>query len=112
MELYNKERITSLIETSHEGNYYMPKKLFDQIKSIRLETKMAYVAMLDTLIKSATYDSNGLAYICEDNVEIQKTLIALANKEVNYEKIVKYINELSDADLIKVENEKIYIYAI
>ena len=47
MELYNKELLKKLKDEIGATNYYMPKKLFENamFRNIRLETKLAYVAM-------------------------------------------------------------------
>ena len=51
MELYNKELLKNLKDEIGETNYYMPKKLFENVmfRNIRLETKFAYVAILDAV---------------------------------------------------------------
>ena len=46
MELYTKESLKEVIEKSKD-EFYMPKVLFDHYKSLRLETKLAYVSILE-----------------------------------------------------------------
>ena len=53
MELYNKENLKVLKDSLLDDSYYMPKGLFQSNKNLRLETKLAYVAILDTLLKKA-----------------------------------------------------------
>lgn len=48
MELYTKESLKEVIEKSKD-EFYMPKALFDHYKSLRLETKLAYVSILETM---------------------------------------------------------------
>ena len=47
MELYTKESLKEVIEKSKD-EFYMPKVLFDHYKSLRLETKLAYVSKSKT----------------------------------------------------------------
>ena len=109
MELYNKESLKKLSETSNEA-YYLPKELFTKFKAIRLETKMAYVAILDTMMKKPVFNKDNQAIVKVDNPEIQKTLATLANKEVDLAKVQKYVDELVEADLIEVNKQDIYVY--
>ena len=82
MELYNKELLKKLKDEIGETNYYMPKKLFENVmfRNIRLETKLAYVAILDVLLKKPTYNQENKALLKVDNPMIVKTLAILANK--------------------------------
>ena len=48
MELYTKESLKEVIEKSKD-EFYMPKALFDHYKNLRLETKLAYVSILETM---------------------------------------------------------------
>ena len=91
MELYTKESLKEVIEKSKD-EFYMPKALFDHYKSLRLETKLAYVSM--------------------DNPQIQVNLAKLANKEVNQEKVNKYLKELEEVELIKVDKQNIFVYDV
>ena len=54
MELYTKESLKEVIEKSKD-EFYMPKALFDHYKSLRLETKLAYVSILETMKNKAGY---------------------------------------------------------
>ena len=101
MELYNKELLKNLKDEIGETNYYMPKKLFENVmfRNIRLETKLAYVAILDALLKV-------------DNPMIVKTLAILANKEVDQNKINKYLDELMEANLIEMNKQDIFVYCL
>ena len=114
MELYNKELLKELQEAVHDAGYYMPRVLFHGSKfaNIRLETKLAYVALLDTLLKGATYNQENLALLKTDNPVIGKTLATLANKEVDQGKVNKYLNELMEANLIEVNKQDIFVYNI
>ena len=51
-----------------------------------------------------------MALLKIDNPVIGQTLAILANKEVNQEKVAKYLNELIEANLIEVNKKDIYIY--
>ncbi|MFQ8705449.1 MAG: hypothetical protein ACLR9T_05240 [Thomasclavelia sp.] len=112
MELYNKELLKSLKDTVDDSGYYMPKVLFSGSKfgNVRLETKLAYVALLDTLLKKPVYNQENLALLKIDNPVIGQTLAILANKEVNQEKVAKYLDELIEANLIEINKKDIYIY--
>ena len=55
MELYTKESLKEVIEKSKD-EFYMPKVLFDHYKSLRLETKLAYVSILETMKNSRLYN--------------------------------------------------------
>ena len=62
MELYTKESLKEVIEKSKD-EFYMPKVLFDHYKSLRLETKLAYVSILETMKNKAGYTTENTAYI-------------------------------------------------
>ena len=66
--------------------------------------------MLDTLLKKPVFNQSNLALLKADNPVIGKTLAILANKEVDQEKVNKYLNELSEANLIEINKQDIYIY--
>ena len=102
MELYTKESLKEVIEKSKD-EFYMPKVLFDHYKSLRLETKLAYVSILETMKNKAGYTTENTAYIKVDNPQIQVNLAILANKEVDQEKVNKYLKELEEVELIKVD---------
>ena len=91
MELYTKESLKEVIEKSKD-EFYMPKALFDHYKNLRLETKLAYVKV--------------------DNPQIQANLAELANKEVDQEKVNKYLKELEEVELIKVDKQNIFVYDV
>lgn len=114
MKLYNKELLKELKDTIDNNGYYMPKALFDSTKyaNIRLETKLAYVALLDTLLKKPLYNQKNLALLKTDNPIIGQTLALLANKEVNQEKVNKYLNELIEANLIEINKQDIFICCV
>ena len=97
MELYTKESLKEVIEKSKD-EFYMPKVLFDHYKSLRLETKLAYVSILETMKNKAGYTTENTAYIKVDNPQIQVNLAILANKEVDQEKVNKYLKELGDEE--------------
>ena len=102
MELYTKESLKEVIEKSKD-EFYMPKVLFDHYKSLRLETKLAY---------KAGYTTENTAYIKVDNPQIQVNLAILANKEVDQEKVNKYLKELEEVELIKVDKQNIFVYDV
>lgn len=114
MELYNKETLKGLKESITDNGYYLPKALFHGSKfgNVRLETKLAYAALLDTLLKKPVFNQEGLALLKTDNPVIGQTLAALANKEVNQEKVNKYLNELLEANLIEINKQDIFVYHI
>lgn len=114
MELYNKELIKQLNNENSNTSYYMPKKLFENgiFNNIRLETKLAYVALLDVLVKKPSYNHDNYALLKIDNPMIAKTLAILANKDVNQEKIKKYLDELCEAKLIIIDKQDIFVYCI
>mgnify|MGYP000556614140 CR=1 FL=1 len=114
MELYTKESLKEVIEKSKD-EFYMPKVLFDHYKSLRLETKLAYVSILETMKNKAGYTTENTAYIKVDNPQIQVNLAILANKEVDQEKVNKYLNEIknfSEEDIVYIDETGIqgYIY--
>ena len=108
MELYTKESLKEVIEKSKD-EFYMPKVLFDHYKSLRLETKLAYVSILETM---KNYTTENTAYIKVDNPQIQVNLAILANKEVDQEKVNKYLKELEEVELIKVDKQNIFVYDV
>ena len=114
LELYNKELLKNLKDEIGETNYYIPKKLFENVmfRNIRLETKLAYVAILDVLLKKPTYNQENKALLKVDNPMIVKTLAILANKEVDQNKINKYLDELMEANLIEMNKQDIFVYCL
>lgn len=114
MELYNKESLKALKENIDDKGFYLPKALFQGSKfgNVRLETKLAYAALLDTLLKKPVFNQDNLALLKTDNPVIVQTLAEIANKEVDQEKIAKYLDELIEANLIEVIKKDIYIYHI
>ena len=99
MELYTKESLKEVIEKSKD-EFYMPKALFDHYKSLRLETKLAYVSILETMKNKAGYTTENTAYIKVDNPQIQVNLAKLAKKE------------LEEVELIKVDKQNIFVYDV
>ena len=105
MELYTKESLKEVIEKSKD-EFYMPNK------NLRLETKLAYVSILETMKNKAVYTTENLAYVKVDNPQIQANLAELANKEVDQEKVNKYLKELEEVELIKVDKQNIFVYDV
>lgn len=60
----------------------------------------------------AGYTTENTAYIKVDNPQIQVNLAILANKEVDQEKINKYLKELEEVELIKVDKQNIFVYDV
>ena len=114
MELYDKETLKALKESIDEKGYYLPKALFQGSKfgNVRLETKLAYAALLDTLLKKPLFNKDNQALLKVDNPVIGQTLAQLANKEVTQEKVEKYLDELMEANLIEINKQDIFIYHI
>lgn len=110
MELYNKITLKQLID-KHDEEFFMPKSLFKGYKGLRLETKLAYVAILDTLMNQAQYSRiEKQAYIKVDNPNIKKSLSVIANKSVDQVKINKYVEELKNANLVEVDKQDLFVY--
>ncbi len=109
MLCYNKNDIEDL--RNHESQYFMPNALFDtmQYKLIRLEVKWAYVACLNALLQSPSYDREGNAFIKDDNPQVVTILKDLANKKVDQDKIDGYISEMEDNGLIEKVGRDIYL---
>ena len=97
MELYTKESLKEVIEKSKD-EFYMPK--------------LAYVSILETMKNKAGYTTENTAYIKVDNPQIQVNLAILANKEVDQEKVNKYLKELEEVELIKVDKQNIFVYDV
>ncbi len=112
MICYSKEDIEEL--RNHEGKYYIPDALFDtmQYKLVRLEVKWAYVACLNVLLKSPTYDKDLRASLKDDHPEIVQVLKDLANKKVDKEKIEGYLHELEEQGLIERVGRDVYLKKI
>lgn len=112
MELYNKENLKVLKDSLLDDSYYMPKGLFQSNKNLRLETKLAYVAILDTLLKKTNFNQDGIAMLKRDNPMIMATLEKLANKDVDKDKMEKYFDELCEANLIEINKQDIFVYQV
>ncbi len=111
MELFNKESLELLIKNTDDNSYYLPRRLFatNYFATVRLETKLAYAAIAETLMQSPHYDKNGAAYVKIDNPEIIHNLKKIANKDVDKQKINTYFDELKEAGLIEVEGMNIKV---
>lgn len=109
MICYRKEDIEDL--KKHDGAYYVPNALFDtmQYKLVRLEVKWAYVACLNVLLQSPSYDREGYAFIKDDHPQVIEVLKDLANKKVNQVKIQGYIDEMENLELLERKGRDIYL---
>lgn len=112
MICYNKEDIEDL--KKYDGEYCMPHALFDtmQYKLVRLEVKWAYVACLNAMLKSPSFDKEGKAFIKDDNPQVVVILKNLAHKMVDQEKIDGYLNELENNGLVERNGRDIYLKKI
>ncbi len=112
MICYRKEDVEEL--NQYEGEYYMPNALFDtmQYKLIRLEVKWAYVACLNVMLKSPSYDKDGNVYIKDDHPQMVEVLKGLAHKQVNREKIDGYIDEMENHGLVERVGRNLYLKKI
>ena len=93
-------------------NFYNDQIIPLAYKSLRLETKLAYVSILETMKNKAGYTTENTAYIKVDNPQIQVNLAILANKKVDQEKVNKYLKELEEVELIKVDKQNIFVYDV
>lgn len=109
MKVYTKDTVKEINKAGKE--FYLPSELFDsnKYKDLRLETKFAYCALVDVMNAKPLFDHDGNAYIKTTNPVIQETLAKLANKNVDQEKVDKYLKELNQNNLIVVEKQNIYI---
>jgi len=114
MKKYNKESLQTIKEMSSEENFYLPKPLFDRqnFGFVRLETKMAYVAILDTLLHKPNYNNDGEAFLKIDNPEIMHTLETLTNKKIEKDKMERYYQELIIAELISIDKKNVFLMDI
>lgn len=112
MICYRKEDIEDL--KKHEGKYYIPSALFDtmQYKLVRLEVKWAYVACLNVLLLSPSYDREGNAFIKDDHPQVIEVLKDLANKKVDHAKVQGYIDEMENLELLERKGRDIYLKKI
>lgn len=112
MICYNKEDIEELKQ--QDGQYFMPSALFDtmQYKLIRLEVKWAYVACLNVLLESPSFDKNGQAFIKDDHPQVIEVLKDLAHKKVDHDKIAGYLDEMEENGLIERNGRDIYLKKI
>ena len=114
MEKHNKESLKLIKDKMGMENYYVPKTLFDRqnFGYVRLETKMAYVAILDTLLKKPNYNKLGEALLKLDNPEVINTLEEITNKTVDQEKMQGYYQELVEAELLEINKQDVYVMDI
>ena len=109
MIYYKKEDIDEF-QVRKEA-YYIPHALFDtmQYKMIRLEVKWAYVACLNVLIESPSFDKNGHAFFKDDHPQLIPILKDLAHKDVDQKKIEGYLDEMEQCDLIERQGRDIFL---
>lgn len=110
MEFYKKSKI-DVINAHLQDHYYTPEDLFKKkdFVLVRLEVKYAYLAVLNTLIKYPKYTEDEVGYLKENDSKLIEMLQLLANKKVDQEKMDHYMEELMDHQLIKKEQDKIYV---
>lgn len=77
--------------------------------STRLELKWAYVAMLNLLLDQPQYNSHQEAYLDLQTDRIAQALAVLMNKKVDEAKVQKYLDELIEADLLDIIDQKCYL---
>lgn len=114
MKKFNKESLRLVKDKENKENYYLPKTLFDRqhYGDVRLETKMAYVAILDTLLKKPSFNKDNEALVKMDNPEVIRTLEVLTNKKVDQAKMQGYYQELIVARLIDVDKKDVYVMEV
>ena len=112
MICYRKEDVEEL--SAQDGEYSIPSALFDtmQYKLIRLEVKWAYVACMNVMLKSPSYDKDGRAYIKDDHPQIVEVLKDLAHKVVDREKVAGYLVELEECGLVERDGRNLYLKKI
>ncbi len=112
MICYNRLDIEDLKE--YKDRFYMPNPLFNtmQYKLVRLEVKFGYTACLNTLIRNASFDEEGKAFILDNDPLIIDILKELANKAVDQEKIDGYLNEMEEASIIERNGHAVYLKKI
>ena len=105
---YTKNDINNLKVT---GDYYMPDALLKdpKYKKVRLETKLAYAALLNTAIKNAKEDESGNIYVVGNDPLNVEYLHLIANKKVDQDKIDGYVDELDHAGLVDKLGNSIYL---
>ncbi len=110
MNRYTKVEIQK-INNELNQEYYLPEVVFGvhKLDAVSIEVKFAYGAMLNVLLKAPNYTKNGDAYIKIDNPEIVNTLNKLTNKDVDNEKIEKYIKILNDLDFVDVAKQNLFV---
>ena len=113
MEKYTKEYIKEINATKQES-IYLPENVVGskQYPTIRIEVKLAYVALLNVLLASPLYTKDGKAYIKVDNPMVIKTLEELANKAVDRSKIKGYVEELIKLDFVEVEGQNLFVMKV
>ncbi len=112
MTYYTKKDIENL--RGYDDEYYVPNALFDtkEYKMVRLEVKWGFVALLNALLQSPSYDNEGNGYLKDDNPSTIIILKNLAHKAVDQAKIDGYINELEEAELLDRVGRNIYLKKI
>lgn len=89
-----------------QGDYY----LVDNFNSkIRLEAKLAYLAILNELLDFAKFNASNEAYLDLNLSSLANRLAKLANKQVDEAKMKKYLDELQVLDLLDLNQNQCYL---
>lgn len=75
----------------------------------RVEVKMAYLALLNTLLDEAKFNEKQEAYLEKNLTQAIQNLALLANKKVDEAKMQGYIKELDEMDLLDIKDEGYYL---
>lgn len=111
MGIYKKDSLLVLKEKLRENSQYLHQLLRTR-PMIRLEVKMAYLAIIEVLLEKPIYDDRGNVYLKKDNPQIRANLARIANKTVNKDKMAGYFKELENEGLIILDKQDIKVNKI
>lgn len=106
MSIYYLEHDIENIKGKRTGEFYMIENFKP---GIRVEVKLAYLAILNTLIDKASFNEHQEAYLKIDLDYLAERLGTLANKKVDVAKIQSYVTELVELDLLDMKEDAIYL---
>ncbi len=106
MSIYYLEHDIENIKGKRIGEFYMIENFKP---GIRVEVKLAYLAILNTLVDKASFNEHQEAYLKIDSDYLAKRLGTLANKKVDADKIQSYMIELAELDLLDIKQDGLYL---
>lgn len=114
-QFYKKTDIENILANYDiQKDFYVPNSLFKNMiyRSLRLEVKWAYIALLHLCLSNPNYDSQDQALMTYSKNQMAKPMEKLMNKVIDDSKVIKYLDELEECGLLIECNGQKYLKKI